>query len=653
LASNATSLLTQGIIAQAVIAQNQPITKTGTVAAEGGTCIGFSKTSAAIGERFSIAVLGSGIGVAGGTIAANAALQVGANGTVITQSTGAIIGRAMNEAVPGDHVEVFIAPTGLTTTQIPRFVFGLIPNDTSASVLASNAAILAEACAIPGTWYIPLGDFAHNPFTITASVKLIGMGAGDGYGPENTPDIAMNAFGVTANTSLRTVHTSGGFGITVIAVGCSFDSIKFVNDNVQDSASGLLVAGPDAVSANRADGLRVNNCGFRGGYTQLLCGNTVGYTVAFNTFLNPQGYCLKVENFFVSDEGDPAIMGNSFNSFYYQALAALYFVKGGGVKFVGNKINRQPGVKNDGSTWFINGVLFALTGATGVLTVTGNSIENILREAIVVDITNAAGYFGNFVITGNEFENTALENTTAGIRITGRAGAPVKGFHIADNLLSYSNGIDLTHIKSATIGVNTFKDYRNGTPVVRLSGESSGVKVFPQNYNPADWSSGTPIMAYQNLGLTNATSILGSRTASFTIERTAKGITKTVRDLFLIDMETYHMLKVRVQIFASMSNVGCSAIDVTRFFTKESSTVVVACGPDTGLNLVSAVPTYVAPSASAESPAVQDLQILFTKSGTAVKISAIIPAASASASVSNGQIILTVEGGVKALTEYA
>jgi len=112
MASNATSLLTQGIIAQAVIAKNQPITKTGTVAAAGGTCIGFSQTSAAIGERFSVTVLGSGIGVAGGTIAVNAALQVGANGTVITQATGAIIGRAMNAAVLGDHVEVFIAPHG-------------------------------------------------------------------------------------------------------------------------------------------------------------------------------------------------------------------------------------------------------------------------------------------------------------------------------------------------------------------------------------------------------------------------------------------------------------------------------------------------------------------------------------------------------------
>jgi len=112
MASNATSLLTQGIIAQAAIAKNQPITKTGTVAAAGGTCIGFSQTSAAIGERVGVTVLGSGIGVAGGTIAANAALQVGANGTVITQSTGAIIGRAMNAAVIGDHVEVFIAPHG-------------------------------------------------------------------------------------------------------------------------------------------------------------------------------------------------------------------------------------------------------------------------------------------------------------------------------------------------------------------------------------------------------------------------------------------------------------------------------------------------------------------------------------------------------------
>jgi hypothetical protein len=543
---------------------------------------------------------------------------------------------------------------GNYSSPLARFVVGLISNDTTPSVLASNAAILQSAFSIPGEWHLPLGDFAHNPFTITASVKVIGTGAGDGYGPENTPAIAMNAFGVTANTSLRSVHTSGGFGITIIAVGCSFDSIKFVNDNVQDSASGLLVAGPDAVSANRADGLRVNNCGFRGGYTQLLCGNTVGYTVAFNTFLNPQGYCLTVDNFFVADEGDPAIIGNSFNSFYYQALAAVYFRQGGGLKFVGNKINRQPGVKNDGSTWFINGLLFTLIRQTGVLTVTGNSIENVLREAIKVDITNVNAYFTNFVITGNEFENTAKENTTPSFSFTGRSDKFLKGFHMADNIIAASNGIKLTNCAASTIGVNTHKTPRNGTSIVDLAERNPGVRVLPQSYDTSELAAGTVVKVFTNTGLTFAETIAQNRTMSYILEKSAYGVTKTVKDFFLIDMESYTTVKVKINVVASASTVGTTALNIERYIVRAAGDpVVVMMGQDSAINWVSGAPTAVTPAASVASPAVQDLQILFTVVSNTMKISLVIPSASGSSLLSNGHVVVSLEGALKGLTEYA
>jgi hypothetical protein len=125
MANNATPLLTQGVIATEAIAKNQAVNKNGGVAAYGAECIGFAQTSAAIGDRFSVTIAGSGIAIAAGTIAANSWVQVGAAGSVIAQLDGSIVGRAMNSAVAGDGVEVLVPISGNVTATINPVTGGL------------------------------------------------------------------------------------------------------------------------------------------------------------------------------------------------------------------------------------------------------------------------------------------------------------------------------------------------------------------------------------------------------------------------------------------------------------------------------------------------------------------------------------------------
>lgn len=94
--------------ATAAITAHRAVTLLGAVAAAGTEAAGFAVTNAAIGEDFAVDVIGTSIATAGASIAAGAALQVGTNGQVITQTTGARIGFAMFAAGTGAPVEVLI-----------------------------------------------------------------------------------------------------------------------------------------------------------------------------------------------------------------------------------------------------------------------------------------------------------------------------------------------------------------------------------------------------------------------------------------------------------------------------------------------------------------------------------------------------------------
>lgn len=107
------SLLTLAIAATGVITAQRFVTGAGVTATAAGNAIGVSRSDAAIGEQFPADVLGTTLVTAGGPIAANAAVEVGANGKAVTLAAGKAVGRlapGSSALADGDVVEVILIP---------------------------------------------------------------------------------------------------------------------------------------------------------------------------------------------------------------------------------------------------------------------------------------------------------------------------------------------------------------------------------------------------------------------------------------------------------------------------------------------------------------------------------------------------------------
>lgn len=111
---SAQNLLITSIPVVSAVGQYVPIAADGTVASAGAAAIGLT-TTASEGNIVPVCVVGSGAAWAGATISRGQAVQVGANGTVVPQTTGVRIGTALTAAVSGDQVEVLIAADALVS----------------------------------------------------------------------------------------------------------------------------------------------------------------------------------------------------------------------------------------------------------------------------------------------------------------------------------------------------------------------------------------------------------------------------------------------------------------------------------------------------------------------------------------------------------
>jgi hypothetical protein len=104
-------ILTLSVLATVAITAERFVTAAGAPAAAGGNAIGASKSDAAVGELFPTIAVGTAIVVAGGAVAANAYVEVGADGKAVTQDTGPAVGVALSAATAdGDRIEVLIIP---------------------------------------------------------------------------------------------------------------------------------------------------------------------------------------------------------------------------------------------------------------------------------------------------------------------------------------------------------------------------------------------------------------------------------------------------------------------------------------------------------------------------------------------------------------
>lgn len=102
------ALLTIGVSATEPIAQYQAVSPAGGVAAAGANAIGFATTAAAAGDRCPVDAVGTTIAIAGGAIAAGAALEVGAGGKLVTKASGIAVARALAAATADQQLEVLL-----------------------------------------------------------------------------------------------------------------------------------------------------------------------------------------------------------------------------------------------------------------------------------------------------------------------------------------------------------------------------------------------------------------------------------------------------------------------------------------------------------------------------------------------------------------
>jgi len=144
------------------------------------------------------------------------------------------------------------------------------------------------------------------------------------------------------------------------------------------------------------------------------------------------------------------------------STAHIYQTSGGGLRITGCKLN--GGV--------VDGLRVAMDGfVTGVLTVTGNSIENFSGAGVKVDITGSGTNFVNGTITGNEV--VAFVGGAIGVRLTSSGGANLSNFTIVGNAFGAATGVSLNNALNVTIAGNS---YAGATNELVETGTNTGLR---------------------------------------------------------------------------------------------------------------------------------------------------------------------------------
>lgn len=109
--TQAISKLNLAILASALVAAERFVTAAGAPAVAAGNALGVARSDAAVGEMIPVDVLGTAVVTAGGAIAKDARIQVGADGKAVTLAAGKAVAVALQAAAAdGDRIEVFLIP---------------------------------------------------------------------------------------------------------------------------------------------------------------------------------------------------------------------------------------------------------------------------------------------------------------------------------------------------------------------------------------------------------------------------------------------------------------------------------------------------------------------------------------------------------------
>lgn len=109
--SQAAPVLTLTVIAGGALIAERFVTGAGAYPTAAGNALGVARAQAdAAGEAVPVDVLGTAIVEAGGTIAADTLIEVGANGVAVPLDAGVPVARAITGGASGDRIEVLLIP---------------------------------------------------------------------------------------------------------------------------------------------------------------------------------------------------------------------------------------------------------------------------------------------------------------------------------------------------------------------------------------------------------------------------------------------------------------------------------------------------------------------------------------------------------------
>lgn len=214
--------LTVSMVASGAVPQYSPVTIAGAVAAAGAEIIGISRTSVSSGATMPVTCSGSEICFVGSAVVFGQKLQVGSGGTVVPQTTGVCIGRALNDATVGNSVEVLIIPKGdeggagvstyAALTDAASVDLSAI-NTPLANALATKAVALAPVTLTTNTTLTRSAHYNRQITVTTAgAVTLTATGTDALVGDF----IAVNVTG-GGTVTLAGVTAQAGFTLTAVS----------------------------------------------------------------------------------------------------------------------------------------------------------------------------------------------------------------------------------------------------------------------------------------------------------------------------------------------------------------------------------------------------------------------------------------------------
>ena len=247
------------------------------------------------------------------------------------------------------------------------------------SSLPTNGGVIVLR---PGTYKLPSG------FTFTKRVMLVGAGAGQWENQSTRIEVSS----ATAN------------------------GLEFTVDGSQARTSGLINTSGTRATAGagilmtKGDWSRIDRLLIDAFYNNIQYDAGFYYSIADCAILNPRNYGIYCRNtaFQGFDHGDQVIEGCTITKFGDTVAGgtAVKWESGGGLRFVGNKINGGNEPNYNTTAKFVDGLSLAVADgySTSNLIVTGNSIENCTGGGVLLKQLgpNNTGFFSKVVVTGNE-----------------------------------------------------------------------------------------------------------------------------------------------------------------------------------------------------------------------------------------------------------